>query len=313
MSPGLRTVFVALALLSALTFAASGAGWMRETSGHLTVEFASGDELAARRVLEIGAGASERLHRQMGVESPADIRVVVAPDETTFRELTGGAVPEWGVGVAYASRSLIVLRSPRIIDYPLALGQIVVHELAHVATERGLRGVRAPRWFHEGVAMMSAGEWRLGNLDAMVARVEGGGTIPLSELDASFPYGSSDAAAAYVESFFAVNHLAETSGIGTAPGVVRAIAAAGSFDEGVARLTGQARASFEESVLGEMNRSYRLPMFLRSGRLLFLVIAVLVIVAVIVRAATSRRRLEALSDSDGGPPRWRPGSDSSWE
>jgi hypothetical protein len=295
-----------------LALAGPAAAWDEAASGQLSVRYEPEDELAAQRVLEIGVEALDRLHFEMGVTDPKPVRITIAPDEAAFRSLTGGSVPEWGVGVAYPSRSFVVLRSPRIIEYPLALGQIVVHELAHVATERGLQGVRAPRWFHEGVAMRSAGEWRLGDLDAMVARVGGGGLIPLRELDVSFPYDSDDAAAAYVESFFAVGLIAERSGIGNASGIVRAVASAGSFESAIERLTGSSLAAFEEDVLSEMGRSYRLPLFLRTDDLFFLLLAVLLVAALAVRMRTSRRRLRELDDDQGDPPRWRPGSDTTW-
>jgi hypothetical protein len=307
----LRRAALALALF--LLAVTPCRAWEAVSRDGISVEFAPADDLAAERVLEIATAASRRLHEEMGVRDAGPVRIVIAPDETAFADLTGGALPEWGVGVAYPSRGTIVLRSPRIVEYPLALGQIVVHEVAHVATERGLRGVRAPRWFHEGVAMMSAGEWRLGRLDAMVARVGGGGVIPLSELDASFPYDSSDASAAYVQSFFAVNHLAERSGIGTASGVVRAIAAAGSFDAGIERLTGESRTAFERSALTAMRRSFSLPLLLRTGDLMFVLLAVLLIVALVIKIRSSRRKMKALADEDGGGPRWSPGSDSSWQ
>jgi len=308
-----RWKVAALLAVPALLLAGAGPGtaWESLSSGFITVEHAPEDELAARRVLEIASEAAPRLHRDMGVE-PAPIRLQIAPDETAFRDMTSGSVPEWGVGVAYPSRALIVLRSPRIVEYPLALGQIVVHELAHVAAHRGLRGVRAPRWFHEGVAMMSAGEWRLGSLDAMVARIGGGGTIPLAELDTSFPYDTSDASAAYAESFFAVDYLAEVSGVGTAPGLVRAMGAAGSFDEGVRILTGGGQDEFERNAVAAMRRSFTLPLFLRTSDFLFLGLAVLLVVALVLRLRARRRQMAELAENRDEPPRWRPGSDSAW-
>lgn len=310
---GASTLLALAVFAIAVGLPCSAPAWETGSRGLVTVEYDEQDALAAERVLEIASEAALRLHREMGVDEPDPVRIVIAPDEVTFADLTGGAVPEWGVGVAYSSRSLIVLRSPRIIEYPLALGQIVVHELAHVATHRGLGSIHAPRWFHEGVAMMSAGEWRLGDLDAMVARVGGGGAIPLDDLVSSFPYDSSDAGAAYVQSFFAVNHLAEESGIGTAPGVVRAIAAAGSFDEGIRQLTGMSRAEFQSDVISAMGRSYSLPLLLRSGTLLFVGVALLVIVAAVLKIKSARRRMHALSGDDSEPPRWRAGTDSSWQ
>ncbi|MGH7544269.1 MAG: hypothetical protein ACREK7_10060, partial [Gemmatimonadota bacterium] len=46
--------------------------------------------------------------------APDSIDVVLAPGENSFRMLTGGRVPDWGLAVAFPDRRRVVLRSPRL-------------------------------------------------------------------------------------------------------------------------------------------------------------------------------------------------------
>ena len=96
------------------------------------------------------------------VAGPDTIRLLLAPDEATFRRSSGGRFPDWGLAVAFPRRSCIVLRSPRLVRGDVQdPGRVLAHELVHVylALFLGSAGDAAPRWFHEGLASLLAGEW----------------------------------------------------------------------------------------------------------------------------------------------------------
>jgi hypothetical protein len=81
--------------------------------------------------------------------------------------------------------------------------------MAHLALGAAL-GPRAPRWLHEGFAWQhsptDAGD---GRLTTLVGMTWFGSTIPLDDLDTSFPDGELPASRAYAESYELVQFLAE--------------------------------------------------------------------------------------------------------
>lgn len=91
-------------------------------------------------------------------ENPVDsVRLLLVSDEDRFDSITGGKLPEWGIGVAYPASSTVVLKLTGDVRRTLR------HEVAHLALHSIVE--RVPVWFDEGYAARAAGEWnRLGAL-----------------------------------------------------------------------------------------------------------------------------------------------------
>jgi len=85
------------------------------------------------------------------------VSLLLADTEARFDSLTGGRLPEWGVGAAFPASGTIVLRLTGDVRRTLR------HEMGHLA----LHGIveRVPTWFDEGYASRAAGEW--GRLEAL--------------------------------------------------------------------------------------------------------------------------------------------------
>jgi hypothetical protein len=136
------------------------------------------------------------------------VTVYLAPDEVRFDSLTEGRAPEWGAGVAFPDRSIIVVPgyvSSRAGTHELP--QIVRHELAHVALQRHLRHARVPRWFTEGYATWVAGEFdESGGWQLRVALATSAAP-PLDSITLDWPRGEIDARLAYLLSASAVRYL----------------------------------------------------------------------------------------------------------
>ena len=102
------------------------------------------------------------------------------------------------------------------------LDRVVVHELVHELLDQVTpRGVRLPRWFHEGLAQHLAGDTYLGAREEdLVWRVGVRRLIPFKELRAGFPRREADLQVAYGQSYSYVSWMAREFGLGELLAVV---------------------------------------------------------------------------------------------
>ena len=170
----------------------------------------------------LGPSIAEILER--GVRLPAlppdapafgqPVRIIMAADDRHFDMLTGGAIPEWGAGVANPSAGWIVIPGyggGRATNSDMR--RVLRHELAHIALHRYLGPARVPRWFNEGYATWVAGELDLGGEWQLRFAFAGGGAPPLDSLELAWPTGTVDARTAYLLSASVVNYLVRSSGV----------------------------------------------------------------------------------------------------
>ncbi len=181
-----------------------------ERSG-VTVHYASGDSLRAERILGLLANSPGLPGLPPGL--PADADIYLAASEADFLEFAGGAVPEWGAGVAIPSAGTIVL--------PLYAGdrtrgwseaRVARHEWAHLGLHEYLEGLRVPRWFSEGYAEWASGGWNSADGWRLRIAMAGGRTPPLDSLALEWPADRASAEIAYMLSATAVEYLVAASG-----------------------------------------------------------------------------------------------------
>ena len=142
------------------------------------------------------------------------IRIIIAESDAHFDSITGGAIPEWGAGVANPQAGWIVIpgyTGGRATNSDMR--RVLRHELAHIALHRYLEPARIPRWFNEGYATWAAGEldveagWRLRIAFAT------GKAPPLDSLELDWPTATPDARVAYLISASVVEYLVRESGV----------------------------------------------------------------------------------------------------
>ena len=307
---------VLIALAQASGAALDAPARERLSRGDITVLHRPADARPAARILEIAVSRGSAAAQSAGLSELGPVTIYVASTADEFRALTYGGVPDWGAGCAFPDRGVIVLRNPITAPDPLHMEDVVVHEIGHIAAGRVLSGVHVPRWFHEGIAMTLAGEWRLPRSSILAGASASGGLIPLDELAVAFPAGAADAMLAYSESFYAVRFLMEEAGPATPAEVLFGIAAAGSFEKGVEGLSGRTLEVFERDALASFRGRFGWGVFLSRWNVMFVVLALLLLVGGATRLARSRRmmrewELEESGRLDGGPQRGRR-SGSGW-
>lgn len=131
------------------------AGTERVTGGRFTF-VATPTDMALARNLLTDAIAKDSFP---GLPRPrVAATIMIAPAEPEFRAWIGGGAPEWGIAVAIPEEHRIVMQGRGANSKAGDPLQTLRHELAHLALHEVLGNV-PPRWFDEGYASYSAGEF----------------------------------------------------------------------------------------------------------------------------------------------------------
>jgi hypothetical protein len=221
--------------------------------------------------------------------------VFLAPDELRFDSLTGARAPDWGAGVAYPDRGIIVLpayASRRAS--PQDLPRVLRHELAHVALQRWLGAVRSPRWFTEGYATWAAGQfdenagWLL-RLAFLTGRAP-----PLDSLALDWPMQPTDARVAYLLSASAIAWLDERGGERSLRLFFESWRENASFERALFDVYGFTTATLEEHWSKSVRGRYGWLLFLGQSVVIWALTAVFVFVLFLIRRRRDRRKLAQL-------------------
>jgi hypothetical protein len=149
-------------------------------------------------------------------EAPAfgqNIQIILAASDAHFDSLTGGAIPEWGAGVADSRAGVIIIPGyggGRASTSDIS--RVLRHELAHIALHRYLSPNRIPRWFNEGYATWSASELDFAAEWQLRVAFAKGTAPPLDSLELMWPRATADARLAYLLSASVVAYLVRESG-----------------------------------------------------------------------------------------------------
>ena len=175
------------------------------SSRYFTIESTERDRTAL--FLSKNADAiAESISRQLGFALRERIHVIVAPDQEYFHSVqpVGAQVPEWAVGVAYPQRNLIVLLKDPAGD----ILRTFEHEVCHMLLGRAFgSGHQVPRWLHEGMAIIIAGQWSMQRLSTMTMAVLTGKLLPMDDITHVFPRDKHRAELAYCQSFYFISFL----------------------------------------------------------------------------------------------------------
>lgn len=289
-----RGLAACLAILASLALPAVAQQLDGVRRNDVVVRFQPGEEALARAILPQAIQPFPGLPTDIHARG-SEITVLLAPDEATFSEWTGGLAPEWGAGVAFPRLERIVLPAyaPRVRS-PADLRRTLRHELAHVALQRHLRTAQVPRWFTEGYAT-----WTAGQLDQeadWLLRVAflTGRAPPLDSLDLLWPAGATDARIAYLLSASAMRYLYAHGGEPALAQLLDRWAAGASLDEAMRATYRFTLARFEQDWSKHVRREYGWLRFLAQGAVLWSIAGGIVVAIWMIRRRYNRARLERL-------------------
>ncbi|MCU0231956.1 MAG: hypothetical protein MUC67_11380 [Acidobacteria bacterium] len=162
-------------------------------------------EPLARQLARDAPALVGRVARQLDLPPPPEMLVVVAgePPRTAAGERALGlsGVPPWAAGIAEAGSGRIVLFAREARTYPHRdTDGLLAHEATHVLLESSVpRGVRIPRWYHEGLALAVERATSLEDALELAWSLAWSRPLPLLALDEDWPAGEADARAAYAQ------------------------------------------------------------------------------------------------------------------
>jgi hypothetical protein len=227
----------------------------------------------------------------------ADVLLLIAPDDATFRAWVGQGAPEWGAAIAFPNLQRIVMQGR---NAAAAGGNPLVtlrHELAHLALTEGV-GPGIPRWFDEGYASYSAGEWGRDEVLATSLGLVWRGLPTLAGLDSGFYAGSERAQRSYALAHRAVAELAALDperGIGLLLGHWRT---EGSFERALRRAHGMSSLDFERHWKSRIRKQFGVLALAADLTALTLFLTILLGPMWWQRRKRLRRRLEAMREAD---------------
>lgn len=241
---------------------------------------------------------------------PVDI--FLAPDAERWDSLTGGAVPEWGAGVADPVRGLIVLPTYDWVRTPLhTVYRTLRHELAHVGLQRHLDPARTPRWFTEGYAQWAAGQWDAESAWRLRLALASQRAPPLDSITLDWPAGAGDARIAYLLSASAVGYLVDRSGERGLRIFLDRWRDEQDFDAAFRATYGRTMGQFEEDWRRHVRSTYGWGVLLTHSLLFWGVAAVILVVLFAIRRRRDRERMDRLraTEPPDDPAYWDP---STW-
>jgi len=148
----------------------------------------------------------------MGDDVDRRITIHIVESRDKFNEMTRGALPDWGIGCAIPTQDMIVIISPKTMEYDRPFSEIVRHEWAHIALRHRVGNGYLPRFLDEGFAMTFANQWNTSYAITLAKSGLTGSWFSLTKIDKVNFFNTSEAQIAYAQSFQAVQYFLETYG-----------------------------------------------------------------------------------------------------
>lgn len=262
--------------------------WRQLERGNIIVFCHEEDVRHGSRVMAFAEEALPRISRDVGLSKLKKMKIIIASSEREFASLTGGQLPEWGIGAADSYRSTIFLKSPRFARPETDLRQIVIHEVSHVVLGMVLGGREVDRWFDEGFAQYEAGEISLGSSVRLARSLFVGDFLSLEEINDVLNFHRQKAALAYEESRAAVEYLVEQYGKKILIQITRALREGKGMDEALQSTIGSGFHDFQSDWCRAMKQKYRWYVLLDFPLIISMALVVLFFTAFFV----TRKRIQ---------------------
>jgi hypothetical protein len=305
-SAALRALAGAVALWAAAATAEARQDSVR--TGDVVIHYWPNQQRLAESLLPPPAGLSFPALPADVLRRGVDVDVFLAPDPVRWDSLTGGRAPDWGAGIAIPGRNMVVL--PGYVSTrggTHTLPQILRHELAHIALQRALPDVRIPRWFNEGYAVWSAGQFDADGAWMLRLAFLTNRAPPLDSITLDWPLLEADARLAYLLSASAVRYLYSLGPAASFERFLQELAGHGDFERALREVYIVSSAQFERLWRSHVRRNYGWLQLVAQSMFIWLMITFLVLALFIVRRRRNRRRLEQLQAAElpDEPAFWR--------
>jgi hypothetical protein len=179
------------------------AGWKVDDRQWMRVAYPESVEARMTEALADIEGFKAALVDVFGVEvleRPVEVRIARTADG--MAELAPPELPPRGfaTAVTYPAVRLVVLSlQERGSNEGTHVGEVLRHELVHVAVDDAMAGHHVPLWFNEGLAIHFSGENVWERRETLWHAAVAGTLLPLSEIDEHYPRDRGAVNLAYAE------------------------------------------------------------------------------------------------------------------
>ncbi len=176
---------------------------------NLVVRAEAGMATMAKEVANAAPGFLDEISSDLpGLDVPKHIEIRLVHKSSSLPAVAppGHGAPAWAAGVAYSRYGIVSVAHASGTELNDVLS-VTSHELSHLALGAALHG-RAPRWLNEGFAYIHSSDWSMARMQVLTGLAWSGNTIPLANLDSSFPAAEIEVHKAYAQSYDFVAFLA---------------------------------------------------------------------------------------------------------
>ena len=249
--------------------------------GWLDLSYPASVESRAKPLLDDADEFKNEVAGWLGQTVLDHVEVRLARSQEDMRALSpvGYPPPRYAVGVAYSALHLVVIsiREPKTAE-ATDLGEVLRHELAHVALFDATDGNHVPRWFNEGFAVNASGELHYKRLKTLWDATLSKTIIPLSDLDQSFPDDNQQVSIAYAESADFVQYLLRDEDRARFGSLVERVRKGTAFDRALSDAYGDSTRKLEYEWREELDKRFSFwPVLTGSSMLWSLIVGVLVV------------------------------------
>ncbi len=283
--------------------------WSEYKTEHFHVYYQPGSENLLENIVPHLEPELSRIGKQLDSYPSGPIKLVLAPDPRSFMEMQGGGISPWVSGMAYPSRSTIMVRPLRGREIRhSSINGVISHEISHIVLHHKMGELSPPKWVDEGVAVFMGSEtfWSRSNRLMPIALT--GRHIPFKALHSSFPRDPDGAATAYAQSGSFVSFLYNEYGPASFLDFLDRVKAGAETEAALQASFNLPLSQLEKAWLKEVKKSYWLVAVFSGGGLLWFFISLLFIFAYIKKRRQNRDRKRLLSGEE--PGYYYPGGDA---
>jgi hypothetical protein len=247
-------------------------GFNTYDGGWITFAYPPGLRERVQPLIHQASEARADLGARLGRRVLKRVTVYLArsPGEMATLAPRGAPFPKYAAGVAYSELGLVLLTLTPV--YPNSrheLGEVLRHELAHLALADALGDGRVPRWFNEGFAVFASGESSFPRLRTLWLATLGDDLLSLAELHHSFPADAPSASIAYAQAADVVRFLVRHQERHRFGRMIELLRAGQSFDAALERSYGTDLATLEYEWREDVAKRYTFWPILFSGTTLW--------------------------------------------
>jgi hypothetical protein len=290
-----------LSFILLLPSTAAATDYQQLESKHFIILFTHDDaKIAADLPLE-AEKIREKIVSDIGYGFTEKTVTVLAPTVEDFQNVQPDKIwiPLWATGVAYPSRNLIIIRSPRSVKgRHIDVLKVFTHELSHIMIGSVLIGKTIPAWLNEGLAMYEAREWTFFSITSLVRAVLTDRLIPLRILTRSFPGDENLVELAYTESFIFISYLINKIGREAFHRFIQDFSRNGDLEGSLRRATGMPLITLEKDWIKYLKIRISWVPILTSATALWFIVSLIFLYGYFRKKSLAMEKMKRWEDED---------------